>query len=161
RVPGFVCQRTMSTSTASDPSARLSFDATRSAWNALIERVDALLAAWDAGPVPPRLADFLPAEPPALRRLVLVDLIKVDLEQRHRRGLTLRRVEDYAAEHPELAGEGGMPCDLLYEEYHLRRRLGEDVSLGEYRDRFPGQIAELARLLGTHSTYQSTTAQAV
>ena len=66
----------MTTSTASDLSGHLSFDATRTAWNVLAERIDALLAAWDAGPDPPHLADFLPAEPPALRRLVLVELVK-------------------------------------------------------------------------------------
>jgi serine/threonine protein kinase len=141
-------------------SSDLSFDATQPAWDVLAHRIDALLAAWDAGGTPLRLADFLPAQPSPLRRLILAELIKVDLEQRHARGFTLCRIEDYLAQFPELAGDGGVPCDLLYEEYHLRLRLGEDVHIADYQKRFPGQASELARLLGVHSTYQPTTAQA-
>jgi serine/threonine protein kinase len=95
-----------------------------------------------------------------LRRLVLVELIKVDLEERVARGLTLRRIEDYAAEFPELT-DGGVPCDLLYEEFHVRRRAGEPVRARDYRDRFPAQAAELERLLGAKSTYATTAVQSI
>ena len=74
-------------------------------------------------------------------------------------GLPLRRAEDYAAEFPELA-EGGIPCDLLYEEFHLRRRSGEPVDIKEYQDRFPDRAGELGRLLGVVSTYATTTLRA-
>src|SRR5262245_60288185 len=111
----------MSTTDASG----LSFGDHQPTWDDLAQRVDALLAAWEAG-APPALAAFLPAEPGPRRQLVLVELIKVDLEQRIAHGLPLKRVEEYVAEFPELA-VGGLPCDLLYEEYHLRRRQGEDV----------------------------------
>ena len=34
-----------------------------------------------------------------------------------------------------------MPCDLLYEEFHIRRQAGEDVEIEEYQRRFPAQAA--------------------
>jgi serine/threonine protein kinase len=128
------------------------------AWDALAEQLDACSAAW-AGGQPPPLGQFLPMEPASLRRLILTELIKLDQEQRLSHGLPLRRAEDYASEFPELA-EGGIPCDLLYEEFHLRKRSGEDVQLKEYQDRFPDRAAELGRLLGAASTYATTTLRA-
>jgi serine/threonine protein kinase len=128
------------------------------AWDALASRLDACSAAWADG-APPPLGQFLPAEPPSLRRLILTEVIKLDQEQRLSHGLPLRRAEDYAAEFPELA-EGGIPCDLLYEEYHLRRRSGEPVDLAEYQERFPDRASELGRLLGAVSTYATTTLRA-
>jgi serine/threonine protein kinase len=128
------------------------------AWDALASRLDACSAAWAAG-TPPPLSQFLPAEPPSLRRLILTEIIKVDQEQRLAHGLPLRRAEDYAAEFPELA-DGGIPCDLLYEEFHLRRRSGDPVDLKEYQDRFPDRASELGRLLGAVSTYATTTLRA-
>jgi serine/threonine protein kinase len=128
------------------------------AWDALASRLDACSAAWATG-CPPPLAQFLPPEPPSLRRLILTEVIKLDQEQRVSHGLALRRAEDYAIEFPELA-EGGIPCDLLYEEFHLRRRSGEPVDLREYQDRFPERAGELGRLLGVVSTYATTTLRA-
>ena len=128
------------------------------AWDALASRLDACSAAWAAGS-PPSLGQFLPPDPPSLRRLILTEVIKLDQEQRVSHGLPLRRAEDYAAEFPEL-NEGGIPCDLLYEEFHLRRRSGEPVDLREYQDRFPDRADELARLLGVVSTYATTTLRA-
>ena len=50
-------------------------------WQQLSEHLDALVAAWASGE-PPALAQFLPAAPPALRRLALTEAVKVDLEYR-------------------------------------------------------------------------------
>jgi serine/threonine protein kinase len=128
------------------------------AWDALAGRLDACTAAWSTGSPPP-LDQFLPPGPPELRRLILTELIKLDQEQRLSHGLTLRRAEDYATEFPELS-DGGIPCDLLYEEFHLRRRAGEPVGLEEYQERFPERAGELGRLLGAVSTYATTTLRA-
>src|SRR4029079_19197232 len=122
-------------------------------------RVDALITAWESG-APPELGSFLPDAAPSVRRLILIELIKADLEQRVSRQQPLKLIEDFAAEFPELS-QGGVPCDLLYEEFHLRKRLGEAVELSEYRRRFPQQAQELARLLGAQSTFASTAAHAV
>jgi serine/threonine protein kinase len=132
-----------------------SFDETRPAWDMLEQRVESFLEAW-AGQPEPSLQPFLPAEPPALRRMVLIELIKADLEQRvtHRR--PIRKAEEYAAEFSDLSKDS-MPCDLLYEEFHIRRQVGEDVEIEEYQQRFPAQASELARLIDGSATYQSTT----
>jgi eukaryotic-like serine/threonine-protein kinase len=137
----------------------LSLDSTQPTWDLLAARVDALITAWESG-APPELGSFLPDAAPSVRRLILIELIKADLEQRVSRQQPLKLIEDFAAEFPELS-QGGVPCDLLYEEFHLRKRLGEAVELSEYRRRFPQQAQELARLLGAQSTFASTAAHAV
>jgi serine/threonine protein kinase len=126
------------------------------AWNLLSERVEALVTAWETANEPPRLADFLPANPPNLRRLALVELIKVDLEYRCQRPEHSRRIEQYLADFPELADRGEIPCDLIYEEYHLRKQSGQSVAAQEYFERFPRQATELGRLLGLESPHLST-----
>src|SRR5262245_11899314 len=95
----------------------LSLERTQPTWDLLAERVDALVNAWEGG-APPALGSFLPDEAAGVRRLILIELIKADLEQRVARQQPLKLIEDYAAEFPELA-QDGVPCDLLYEEYHL------------------------------------------
>ena len=47
-------------------------------------------------------------------------------------------MEDYLAAFPEL-GAGGPPCDLIYEEFHVRKRAGEPVRPEDYLARFPGE----------------------
>ena len=103
------------------------------------------MSAWQSGDPPP-LADFLPAEPAALRPIVLVELIKVDMERRLRSGAPFKMLEAYQLEFTELA-DSDIPCDLIYEEYHLRRMSGETVDSAAYLKRFPRQ-AERLRLLG-------------
>ncbi|MFO0807380.1 MAG: serine/threonine-protein kinase [Gemmataceae bacterium] len=134
-------------------AAGLDYDATHSQWGVLAEHLDALIVAWDLGE--PRLADFIPQGPPALRRLVLIELIKVDLEQRISRGVSVRQIESYVNEFRELAAD--IPCDLIYEEFHTRKRAGQRVSMGEYAARFPHKARELARLLGESETRGSPT----
>lgn len=124
----------------------LSPDVATHHWDELTQRIDRFLSAWESG-VPPALADHLPAEPVPLRRLTLVELIKVDLEQRCRRGVT-RCIEDYAAEFPELLSAGQPPVDLVYEELHVRRSAGQEVHAREYFERFPGCREGLLKLLG-------------
>jgi serine/threonine protein kinase len=131
------------------------FDDTRPAWDQLEERVEKFIGAWSSTPEPP-IDPHLPQEPSALRRMVLIELIKVDFDQRLERGLRVGRVEDYVAAFPELA-EGGVPPDLLYEEFFARKRLGERVPLDDYRRRFPEQAEQLQRMLGGSSTYKATT----
>lgn len=125
----------------------LSLDDGLATWDILSQRLEALIAGWDEGPDPPPLADFVPADPPTLRRLVLSELIKVDLEYRWSRGQP-RRIEEYLAEFPDLAGPSGVPCDLIFEEFQVRRRCGESPDGAEYAKRFPGQAVELGRLIG-------------
>jgi serine/threonine protein kinase len=115
-------------------------------WDELAQRITDFLSAWDEHIAPP-LAAHLPAEPTAMRRLTLIELIKADLEQRLRRGLP-RRIEDYVAEFPELLSGGEPPVDLIYEELHIRRAAGHEVHSQEYFERFPGCREGLLKLLG-------------
>jgi serine/threonine protein kinase len=115
-------------------------------WDEMAQRIDDFLSAWEERVAPP-LAVHLPAEPVALRRLTLIELIKADLEQRVRRGLA-RRIEDYVDEFPELLSGGEPPVDLIYEEFHIRRSAGQEVQAHEYFERFPGCREGLLKLLG-------------
>jgi serine/threonine protein kinase len=125
-------------------------------WDRLSDHIDRFYEAWQEASDPPQLAEFLPDGPPNLRRLTLIEIIKVDLEQRWQQRRWPKLLEQYLGEFPELAGEAGIPCDLVYEEYHIRKQQGDDITLAEYRDRFPTRAEELARLLNVDAPTQST-----
>ncbi len=108
-------------------------------WEQLGEHLDRFAFAWRDSEAPPAVAEFLPAGPPVLRRLTLVEILKVDLENRWQNRRAPKLVEEYLAELPELIADGEVPCDLVYEEYHIRKQQGESVSLSEYCQRFPGR----------------------
>ncbi len=124
-------------------------------WEILAEHVQSLITAWESGHEPPELADFLPAEPPHVRRLTLVELIKVDMEYRWQQPTLVKTIDQYAEQFPDLLGNG-VPADLIYEEYHIRRQVGDNVSRDEYLERFPDQADELRRLLGLEGPHIST-----
>ena len=73
----------------------------------LSARVEAFVEAWSNADSEPSLAAFVPSGPAALRRLVLIELIKVDLEQRwlHSRGP--KRIEDYSGRFSRIGVAGG------------------------------------------------------
>ena len=82
-----------------------------------------------------RLADFLPRGDRALYPDVLRELVRVDLELSWQ-GEHGKRLEDYAAEFPELFGDPGALQEIAFEEYRLRRLAGEDATPAEYAQRF-------------------------
>ncbi len=125
-------------------------------WDQLSEHIDQFIEVWEDAPKPPVLLDFVPAGPPILRRLTLVELIKVDLEHRWHGRRWPKLIEQYLSDFPELAADGGIPCDLVYEEFHVRRQQGDDVTLEEFCDRFPTRAGELRRLLSIDAPTQST-----
>ena len=89
-----------------DPSASTDVmlaDNSTQAWDELATRVDSLIGAWQSGPRPPVLGNFLPENPAGVRRIVLCELIKVDLEYRWQQHSLPKTIEEYLAEFPELA----------------------------------------------------------
>lgn len=112
----------------------LNFGNSSLAWDIISARVEALVRAWEKAEEAPALAEFLP--PPPLRKVALIELVKVDLEYRWRGARFPKRLEEYLAEFPELATDGKIPNDLIYEEYQVRRQAGETVQLDEYAQRF-------------------------
>jgi serine/threonine protein kinase len=124
-------------------------------WQLLKAHVTSFVRHWQEGR-PPEIASFLPTESLALRRLALIEFIKIDLEYRWPRPEWRKPLERYAEECPELYEDGSLPCDLIYEEYRIRKQAGEAVSVEEYCQRFPDQADELRRIMRTASGDVST-----
>lgn len=123
-----------------------SLDETARVWSVLEGYVEQFLHAWESGAAPPEIAQHLPDGPAAVRRMTLIELIKVDLEARRQPGRERRPLEHYFADFPELASQ--IPPDLVYEEYHIRKQAGDEVGLPECLARFPQIARELERLFG-------------
>ncbi|MSR57156.1 MAG: serine/threonine protein kinase [Planctomycetaceae bacterium] len=124
----------------------VSLDETARVWSVLEGHIERFLHAWESGAAPPEIGPHLPAGHGAVRRMTLIELIKVDLEARRQPGRELRPLEHYLADFPELADE--IPPDLVYEEYHIRKQAGDAVDVPAYLARFPQIARELERLFG-------------
>ena len=124
-------------------------------WDDVADRIERFVQAWESGMSPP-LADFLPAGESASRQFTLVELIKVDLEYRLRRGLPCRSLAEYCQEFPELCGEGSIPIDLIYEELHLRKSLDPNLDLNRCLASYPEHTAELRRMLAVSDQNATT-----
>ncbi len=106
----------------------------------LVQRVDAFADAWDRDGEP-RIESFLSDVGP-LRRIVLIELIKVDLEFRWVREGQKKFIEDYVAEFPEL-GEPKIPPELILEEMHVQQQVGLDDCAQTIQNRFPNLASDL------------------
>lgn len=119
----------------------------------LADAVGQFVDAWESADGPPQIDDHL-QDVPHLRRLVLVELIKVDLEFRWLHGGEPKRLAEYVSEYPELAD--AVPIELLYEEFHLRKQSGLNIQPEEYAEEFPQHAAAIRQWLGQGVAYQST-----
>ncbi|TWT34343.1 serine/threonine-protein kinase [Blastopirellula retiformator] len=128
------------------PTTPLKLDDASASWDVLASFMERFLEQWESEALPPRVIDFLPDEPGVFRRMVLIELIKIDMEYRRQRNCDFLRLEDYHERFPELARPDGMPTDLIFEEYHVRKTSGEEVDLQEYGQRFPSQADAIVRL---------------
>ncbi|QEG37278.1 serine/threonine-protein kinase [Bythopirellula goksoeyrii] len=121
-------------------------------WDRVARAIDALSEAWEAhfsqGAAEPRLAEFLPSEDEQFVKLVLPELVKLDLEYRWQYGRSPLRVEEYAAEFPVLGTSVELPVDLIHEELQVRMQAGDRVTEEEIRERFPEQATSLCALVG-------------
>ena len=138
----------------STTTGSLLLDEARQSMEVLAGFLDKFVAAWEESTAPPDLKTFLP-EAGEIRRLTLVELIKVDLEYRWLNKGCPKRLAEYLAEFAELA-QGRVPCDLIYEEFHIRKQSGQNVTADEYLQAFPAQVAEIVSILGVEQPYESS-----
>ncbi|WP_433634517.1 serine/threonine-protein kinase [Nocardia sp. CA-120079] len=117
------------------------------------EVVEQFAQAWRVADRPPDLPAYLP-DSPAIRRVSLIELIKVDLANRWMRGTEPKRLAEYVEDLPELR-TWPLPPDLIYEEFHVRRRAGGSVDVEEYTAAYPEQAEQLSEMLATDD-YRST-----
>ena len=100
----------------------------------LDRRVAAYEAAWNADE-PVLLERFLaPRSSPIYPRL-LAELIRIDLEFRWSRG-ERPRLESYRGRDPDLFADPSWVRDLAFEEFRLRRAMGEAVERSEYGSKY-------------------------
>ena len=118
-----------------DSATHVDTNSSSEAWTILAGHVEGFVAAWDGEQAPPDIRDFLPDTTGPMRRLALLETIKIDLEYRWLHHRLPRKVEEYLDEFPDLSDEG-FPCDLVYEEFHIRRQAGEEVDGQKFRARW-------------------------
>lgn len=85
-----------------------------------------------------RLDTYLPPGEDALRRTILVELVKVDLEFQWKNG-TRPSLREYCDAYPELGSLDEVPPDLVYEAYLVAHRHGAAPSLTEFCEAHPAQ----------------------
>ena len=114
-------------------------------WQQIIECLDAFVEAWEETAQPPDLQRFLVNLSDSQKRTGLIELIKIDLEYRWRDQHLGRYLENYAERHPLLIDDNGdWPLDLIYEEFHIRKQMDDEITESEYHERFPQHADHLA-----------------
>ena len=132
-------------------------DRARGDWTQMADCIERFCVEWEDHKTPPELQGFVPPESSQTRRLTLIELVKVDLEQRWTRKTDPKSVEQYLDQWPELKEpDGAAPCDLVFEEFHIRRQSGEDVRLSEFVARFPALTDRLKRLMGQADSVEAS-----
>jgi eukaryotic-like serine/threonine-protein kinase len=130
-------------------------DETTLRWEQLSNFMEAFLMAWESSEEPPPLCSFLPERASDLRAVAAIELIKIDMEHRHARG-QFELLEWYCGEYSEILQHGEPPCDLIYEEFHVRKMGGDRLNIHDYYERFPHNKEALKRLLECHDLNVST-----
>ncbi len=67
-----------------------------------------------------------------------------------------QRVEDYLRQFPELEHDREGVLDLIYQDFILRRRAGENVEATEYLDRFPHRAQEILEQFAVSEAMRET-----
>lgn len=138
-----------------ETASKFEMTASEEAWDLLAQLIEDFVQAWEDQNSPPSLTTFLPETIGPLRHMTLLEIIKIDLEYRWVHHSFPRTVEEYLADYPELA-QDGFPCDLVYEEFHVRRQAGDEVDAVDFLERFPEHAEPLGKQLGVDSPYAST-----
>ena len=114
-------------------------------WALLEERADRFAAALQKGAVGD-WEQYLEGLPAMLRRPVVLEMVKIELEHRWAKG-EMPLLEEYASRFPEITDAGRVPNDLICEEFRIRCKRGHQPELSSYRSRFPQQFVEIASVL--------------
>ncbi|MEP3481010.1 MAG: serine/threonine-protein kinase [Fuerstiella sp.] len=122
-------------------------DTTEAKWELLSQQLEAFCARWEVDGFGPPLQEFIKSDDIKTRRLMLIELIKVDLENRYALEAAILSLEDYLEEHPELGQPDGMPAELIYEEFHLKEAAELHPQINDCLCRFPDKAGELLQLL--------------
>ena len=75
--------------------------------------------------------------------IFLHELIKTEMEIRCRRHRTVS-LDEYLQRYPELGSADTLPTHLIFEEYRVRHRYGDQPSFETYAHRFPRQCEAVA-----------------
>ena len=106
---------------------------------------DKFARALESSPAISRIEDFLPNGPEKLRLVVTCELIKIDLENRWKRGRQAF-LETYLSRFPDLQIKTDI-SRLVFEEYRVRRQFGHNPVLQDYARRFPEHFDTCKRLV--------------
>jgi hypothetical protein len=114
-------------------------------WERLQDLAERFEEAWQSGE-PVAVADHLPSADDPLRSAALIELIKIDLELRHRHNCPIA-LESYVQLFPEMGPPPALAPHFIYEEYCVRTRYGDKPKLTEYQSRFPKQFDRVLELV--------------
>src|SRR3954470_20616028 len=92
-------------------------------WRRLDDLASRLETAWNSG-APVDLTALLPAEDDPFRSVALIELIKVDMECRWRRGRSVA-LDYYVDKYKELGARRNLSPQLIFEEYRVRQLFGD------------------------------------
>jgi serine/threonine-protein kinase len=110
---------------------------------------------WRQGQQPD--VDAFLARLPSLTPAQAAALLCIDQHERWQAGQRVL-AETYLGRHPELHADPEAIVDLIYHEYLIRERLGEQPSLAEYQQRFPAQAEMLQTQIEFHRAVQPDSA---
>ncbi len=119
-------------------------EADRSKISELAQKLEEFCSAAGAEAASISLDYFLPAPDHPLRVPTIWCLIPRDLRRHWQNGIPLK-LEEYVARYPELVDTRQIPAALIFEEYLVRKEVGESPSLDEYQARFPEQYDSFRR----------------
>lgn len=129
------------------PVSKIKHDTTEAKWELLSQQLEAFCAGWEADGFGPPIQEFIVSDDAETRRMMLIELIKVDLENRYALDAAILSLEDYLEEHPELGQPDGVPAELIYEEFHLKEAAGLHPEINDCLCRFPDKAGELLQRL--------------
>lgn len=91
-------------------------------------------------------AGELPPPPNPVRPILLLEMIKIDIDRQWQQGRHAR-LEVYLKAFPELGTMQTVSTDLIVAEYQARQRQGAPVELAKFLARFPNRSEEVRRLV--------------